>query len=218
LQVARTREDILMAAARAFMHSGFKAVSMHDIAQEVGFSAPALYAYFDSKEAIFAELVRTLGRELSETFDTSPRAGLGFREKVRLLLRRQLEWADRRRAVFAAFTSLHMRGEPVACAKAGKGREEDAFSPDVYLSRLARWLRQAAVAPADLGGHQAREAACLLMGISHAFFIRWISSADPDHRLADQADQILDFFFHGLSAPPRAEGSRRRTRGGPPHA
>ena len=44
LHVARTREDILMGASRAFMRSGYGAASMAEIAREVGFTDPALYA------------------------------------------------------------------------------------------------------------------------------------------------------------------------------
>ena len=53
VEVARTREDILLAAARALGRRGFGSVSMQDIAAEVGFTAPALYAYFPGKEEIF---------------------------------------------------------------------------------------------------------------------------------------------------------------------
>src|SRR6266540_1991452 len=42
VEIARTREDILVAAARALGRSGFGSVSMQDIAAEVGFTAPAL--------------------------------------------------------------------------------------------------------------------------------------------------------------------------------
>src|SRR5215471_6062343 len=87
LAIARTREDILMAAASVVARSRTHAVSLQDIAAEVGFTAPALYAYFDSKEAIFAELLRLLGRELAGTFTPEPAPGGSFRERVGALVR-----------------------------------------------------------------------------------------------------------------------------------
>lgn len=207
LHVARTREDILMGASRAFMRSGFGAVSMADIAREVGFTAPALYAYFDSKEAIFTELLRTIWRELLETFAPGPDAKRPFRDNVATLLRRQLEWTDRRRDVFMAFVSMHMRGEPMACIKEKAG---GTFTPEAHEARLAAWLERAATDRRELGNHPVADAACALMGIANAFFFRWIKTADAGQRLADQTDRIVDFFFHGLSGPP--EGVRRRPR------
>jgi AcrR family transcriptional regulator len=193
--IARTREDILMGAARALGRRGFGAVSMQDIADEVGFTAPALYAYFASKEAILADLVRTLGRELAETFET-PAAGQSFRQRVGHLLRRQLEWADRRRDAFIAFFALRMRGEGQLLDDA---RGKPWGGPADQLRQLGEWMRKAAQRPGDLHGHDPAEVASLLMGIEHGFFLRWIT--DPRQRLSDQADRILDFFFFGLLGP-----------------
>jgi len=210
LHVARTREDILMGASRAFMRSGFGAVSMADIAREVGFTAPALYAYFESKEAIFTELLRTIWRELLETFAPAPDAKRPFRDNVATLLRRQLEWTDRRRDVFMAFMSLHVRGEPMGWVKEKAGEAGEMFTPEAHEARLAAWLQRAAAGRRALGDYPPAEAACALRGIANAFFCRWIKTADAGQRLADQTDRIVDFFFHGLSGPP--EGVRRRPR------
>jgi AcrR family transcriptional regulator len=202
---ARTREDILLAAARMLGRSGWKSVSLTDIAAELGFTAPAIYVYFESKEAIFVELARTLGRELEETFALAAAPpGTGLREQLATLVRRQLEWGDRRREVFAAFLAQRMRGEDLACSDPAVRR---AFGgPGDYLGRLTAWMRQAVRRPADLSGVPADEAACLLMGVMHGFFVRWLVG-QPSERLADQADRIVEFFFHGVSGSPAAGSS-----------
>ncbi|MGE0392977.1 MAG: TetR/AcrR family transcriptional regulator [Vicinamibacterales bacterium] len=53
---ARTREAILAAALSLYADEGYGAVTMRGIAQRLGFSAPAIYNYFLSKEEIFATL------------------------------------------------------------------------------------------------------------------------------------------------------------------
>jgi AcrR family transcriptional regulator len=58
----RTRDDILIAAARQFARVGFKGTSLHDIAVEVGCSKATLLYHFDSKEAILFELVAPAAR------------------------------------------------------------------------------------------------------------------------------------------------------------
>ena len=52
----RTREAILVAAISLYRHEGYGAVTMRAIAQQLGFSAPAIYNYFLSKEEIFVAL------------------------------------------------------------------------------------------------------------------------------------------------------------------
>jgi AcrR family transcriptional regulator len=191
---ARTREEILAAAAHALARRGFKSVSMQEIAREVGFTAPALYGYFDSKEAIFAALAQQMADELNATFRPPPVPSAGFRTNVERLLRRQLEWVDRRRDVFAAIFGLQMAGQPVQQpAKSG---------PLDYMARLATWLRAAARSPRDLGGQSPEDAAALLMGVGQGFFLRWLAADDGSH-LADQTDRLVGFYFHGLVGPPR---------------
>lgn len=50
-------ERVLVAARDAFAERGFAATPMEDIARRVGISRSALYALFDSKEALFRALV-----------------------------------------------------------------------------------------------------------------------------------------------------------------
>ena len=196
---ARTREEILDAAARALARRGFKSVSLQDIAREVGFTAPALYIYFESKEAIFAALAGRMTDELNATFDPPPAAGAGFQVRVEALLRRQLEWVDHRRDAFAALFALQMAGQPI--------EKPPGAGPLDYLERLTGWLRKAARSPRDLGGHSAADAAALLMGVGHGFFLRWLVSRDGS-RLADQTERLVGFFFHGLVGPARRPRSR----------
>jgi len=57
-QDPRKREQILDGARKLFLAEGFDAASMGDIARAAGVSKGTLYVYFDSKEILFAELVR----------------------------------------------------------------------------------------------------------------------------------------------------------------
>ena len=207
LEFARTREDILLAAARALGRRGFGSVSMQEIAAEVGFTAPALYAYFSSKEDIFSELKAMLQREIAETFQPPPPAGQPFRRQLSILLRRQLEWADRRRDVLLAFTAMRARGESMPF----RAQSEEEQGPWTHLRAMARWIRQAAGKSEDLGGSDPDEAATYLFGVSHGFLLRWLS-AGTRYRLADDTERILDLFFHGVLGARAIGGPPPRTR------
>ena len=63
----RTREAILTAALSLYAAEGYGAVTMRGIAQRLGFSAPAIYNYFLSKEEIFATLQEIGLNLLAET-------------------------------------------------------------------------------------------------------------------------------------------------------
>ena len=52
------RRQVIEGAREIFMSVGFDAASMNDIARAAGVSKGTLYAYFDSKEALFEALIR----------------------------------------------------------------------------------------------------------------------------------------------------------------
>lgn len=51
------RAHVLDAARRVFAEKGIEGASIREIAREAGYTAGALYSYFDSKEAIYAALL-----------------------------------------------------------------------------------------------------------------------------------------------------------------
>jgi AcrR family transcriptional regulator len=205
----RTREDIIVATAKLLARSGHRSVALHDIAAELGLTGPALYAYFKNKEAIFDGLRELLSQEIQGVFAPASPPGLPFRARLGLLLRRQLELADRRREMLLAVFALHARGE-------GKN-EGPSSDPAEHMRIVHAWFVREA-RPADLGGLSHDEAAAVYNGIVHGYFMRWIfGGAGPTGagRLADQTDRILEIFFHGVLGPapaPRRSSSSTSVR------
>jgi TetR/AcrR family transcriptional repressor of uid operon len=62
------RAEILAAAQRCFVRSGFHQTSMQEICGEAGMSAGNLYRYFPSKEAIIAGIAERDRAEVAEDF------------------------------------------------------------------------------------------------------------------------------------------------------
>ncbi len=62
----RTRTKLLDAAERVFGESGFERASIVEITRTAGVAQGTFYVYFESKKAIFAQLVDTLGRQLRQ--------------------------------------------------------------------------------------------------------------------------------------------------------
>jgi AcrR family transcriptional regulator len=61
---ASRREQILEVAADLFAQHGFHGVSISDLGAACGFSGPALYKHFRSKQAILAEMLVSISEEL----------------------------------------------------------------------------------------------------------------------------------------------------------
>src|SRR5258705_13656808 len=57
-QQAVTRERLLAAAERVIDRNGFGGASIDQISAEAGYSKGAIYSNFESKEAVFLELLR----------------------------------------------------------------------------------------------------------------------------------------------------------------
>ena len=60
------RRQVMDGARKVFLADGFDAASMNEIARVAGVSKGTLYVYFDSKEDLFAALIREEKREQSE--------------------------------------------------------------------------------------------------------------------------------------------------------
>jgi AcrR family transcriptional regulator len=189
-KIARVREDILEAAARAFSRHGHRRVTMQDIAREAGYTAASLYTYFRGKDEIADELIRMTKAEFVRTFAEPMPAGLTFDQKLQLVVVRQLELVDQRRPLFATFFNVqaggagNCRGTPFH-----KGFED-------RIQVLTDWLRQNAT-PEDIGGHDPDLVARFFIGFGFGLFHRWMTVA-PKERLVDRAPVVLDFFFNGV--------------------
>jgi AcrR family transcriptional regulator len=68
-EIARTREDIVEAANRAFVEVGVHDATMQDIAREAGYTAASLYTYFRSKQEIVEAVMDQLTTEFLQVFE-----------------------------------------------------------------------------------------------------------------------------------------------------
>lgn len=192
---ARTRQDIIEAASRAFARDGFRATTMQAIAGEAGYTAPSLYTYFESKDEIFEGLVSLMTQEFLEVFDQVVPSGLTFAQRLELLMRRHLELADRRRDSFVVFFSLRSSGDFLPRKK---GAKAPVPGYALLLTRMELWMAQAA--PVEvLARHSASELAHLLFGVSYAFFMSWLLSEDRADRLSRRTESIVRLFLNGAT-------------------
>lgn len=141
---ARTRQQILDTALERFTVAGFHGTSMEDIAAAAETSRATLYQYFESKEAIFIELMQSAGTALMRL--TRRLGALGPTEEGYDNLHWWLgEWSwvfDRYSAMFIEWANVNSPKNPL--------RPLMAQFIEVYNTRLSAAL--------ELGGMSAHDA------------------------------------------------------------
>ena len=65
------RRQILDTALASFSAAGYHNTSMNDIAEALSMTKPVVYQYFDSKRALYLELLRFVGDDLVTTVASS---------------------------------------------------------------------------------------------------------------------------------------------------
>lgn len=76
-------ESIVEAAARLFARYGFKKTSVDDLARAAHISKATLYHYFESKELLFAEVVRSEGQRMFQHIGRALAAAPTHAQKVK---------------------------------------------------------------------------------------------------------------------------------------
>lgn len=97
---ARTRDQLLDAAALVFAQKGYAGASVDEIAEAAGYSTGALYSNFDSKEKLFLELMstwrsRNIARQAAHVAAIISDDTADGRDSVALLARRLEKVTDR---------------------------------------------------------------------------------------------------------------------------
>ena len=188
-----TRQKLLDAAEALFGRNGFHATSITDVVRRAGVAQGTFYLYFESKEAVYTELVRHLSHSLRQAIAADV-AGLDDRLAVeetglRSFLRFAAEHRDLYRIVF----------------------ESQYIDPDVfrwYYQRLAQGWAEGLEAAMD-GGQVRRlhpeTVAYALMGVAHFMGMRWVlwENEEPPEEVLEAARR---FIHHGLAPGGRTAG------------
>ncbi len=116
------RRIILKTATQLFAQHGFDRASIASVAAECGVSKALLYHYYDSKEALLFDIIRTHLEELNQALSAVDDPSLPPEQRLRLLVRQLLECYrdadDEHRVQINAMTTL-----PPELAEALRGLE-----------------------------------------------------------------------------------------------
>lgn len=191
-------DEILDAAESIFGEQGFARAKLEDVAKRAGVSKGTLYLYFDSKEALFQEMVRAKIVSLVVAGEEMLRTHTGPTADLLIQLMRAL-WISKRRPNMARMGRLIM-------AEADQFPELARFyMQDVVLRgrRLMQAIIDRGVTNGEFrpvpNGFAARAIPSLLVHQAQSQCI--LAGFDPDPLTDEQVfDGIIDIVLRGLLA------------------
>lgn len=188
----RTRQKLIDAAEALFGSVGYHGTAITDITRRARVAQGTFYLYFESKEAVFRELVSDLSHRL------------------RMNIARRVQGLDDRLVVeevglraFLAFAAEHRNLYRIVF-------ESQFMAPDLfrwYYERLAEGYRQGLQQAMDRGqiaSMDAETVAYALMGAAHFMGMRWVvwEGREPP----DEVFATLRTFIRGALTPGGAWG------------
>jgi AcrR family transcriptional regulator len=183
-----TRRRLLDAAERVFGELGYHDASVVKVADAAGVAAGTFYLYFDSKKAIFDELVRDLNRRVRHAMKEASSRGATRLESEALGF-----------DAYFRFTAEHPTLYRII-------RQAEFVSPEMlryHYDRLSEGyiegLREASAA-GEIGELDAEVAAFALMGMGELIGMRWILWGDGGAVPARVTDELRRVIARILEA------------------
>lgn len=187
-------DGIADAAARLFSDRGYHDTSVSQVIDEAGISRGTFYLYFDSKEALFLELMDRFIRHIVDVVEVVDPNGADPEGRI----------ADNlRRVVDVVFDNRHLT---LLVFRQSLGVNEEV---DAKLRRLYGFLQEM-VEGALLNGAKSGliravnaplVATALIGGMKEVFFRLLVEESDQEHDRGVVVTELLDFGLGGLRKP-----------------
>ena len=197
---ARTREQLLDAAARTFARKGYAGASVEEIAESAGYSIGALYSNFSGKEQLFLELMAARADRraaaLAELLDGS--------DPIEALAERLERNANRdpdQMALQAEFWLYAVRNPETLGALAAQRRQQVA----ALISVISAAMERLGTPP----GVSATEVATIVLAMFQGLVRQ--RRIDPDRVSGDAFVQGLRWLFAGLRADGPGQADQIRS-------
>jgi len=196
---AQTRKRLLAAARTVFAAHGYEAASVAQIADQAGLSKGALYVHFDTKEALFRDILLDYVRQRSAATAARLHAAMPLHDAIVQIIRSA--WA--------------MHGDGTSCALlsteffalAGRSDWGQAAMARVFehcSAALAAFLDQARARGQVRADVDSRTAARLMLALHDGLILQWQSQPEAINP-EDYVRPMADMIFAYVSAPK--EGS-----------
>ncbi len=183
------KERILDAALEVFSHKGFHPATMDEIAEKAGVGKGTLYRYFETKEKLFAELMRLRLDELERRVASSIDAHDDVLTMISKYLRIYFEFFDLNQRLYRLIIQEQL----------DLGKQ----APNEYFHKVLR-----AVPNLKRKVYEGTQQGILkdvdfqtvfygTMGFAHGVIQKWLAR-DCSYPLVDELPGVLEVLFHGF--------------------
>jgi len=113
MKTATRKEEIVDVASQLFKERGYSAVSMRDIAQEIGMKAASLYNHIESKQEILSLLILELARKFTSGMAEVMETKISPLQKIEKLIQLHIDITVNYSEALAALNNdwMHLEGK-----------------------------------------------------------------------------------------------------------
>jgi TetR/AcrR family transcriptional regulator len=195
----RHKEEILRAALRLFSAKGYHKVSMREIADESEFCMGSMYKLFESKECLFAELMRSCARRASEILLPTLDGQGNERERIAAYIQAHRQLLE----TSAQAIRLYLSESPISNMNLRSGLDEQVMKERrealTKLSKVfASGMRKGIFRKLDPW------AMTLAFSAMLESLVSGIVENSDDVSIDDRISEIESLFFYGILKPTDA--------------
>jgi AcrR family transcriptional regulator len=183
------KERVLEAAMEVFSQKGFHPATMDEIAEKAGVGKGTLYRHFETKEKLFAELVRLRLEELEKNAVALIDGNDDVLTMISKYISIYFQFFDQNQRLYGLIMQEHL--------------DLGEHSPDQYLKKVMR-----AVPNLKRKVYEGTQAGILkdvdfqtvfygTMGFAHGVIQKWLAR-DCCYPLSDELPGVLEVLFHGF--------------------
>lgn len=127
MKVENRKTEIINIASKLFKEKGYSAVTMRDLAKEMGIKAASLYNHITSKQEILSTLIISLAEEFTEGMNVIKKSEKNCIEKLKLIITLHISITSNNQFGMASLNNdwMHLESTLNNYLKLRKGYEDD---------------------------------------------------------------------------------------------
>jgi AcrR family transcriptional regulator len=187
------RQALLETAEQVFAERGFEGATMAEIATRAGYSAGNLYNVFESKEALFREVITASSQLINDALVATLAASAPFAEALDRFVDVMVGFVLEHRAFFALYVRM-TEGRDWSTAQLG---DDSQRLRDEHHAAIVARLRRAMTAR-EIPKEDPEACADLIGGTLYRHLVRWIDRGGREEDIRRSLENVRRLLRRAL--------------------